>query len=467
MAKKRKVAEADVLESLNGDTPGETPVVVEEEPVVVKPSAPEEESFPDVVRAYLQQAATFPLLKPEEERTLGKAIEIGKYLKTMEEEQAEEQGFTPSAMSVVHRAYSKLLEYQLILKALRDVLASKDKRGLAAIIISHELRAAIDSVLEPSTVKGVVRKHGGGARKVEAAFIDVSLLSHLVPEFAWELLAKRPKGKGTALPGVKEFMKLLSPHEYRVRRHLEAVKDASDHAEQLLVESNLRLVVSIAKRYQGRGIPLPDLIQEGNLGLARAVEKFDHRRGYRFSTYATWWIRQSVTRALADQARTIRIPVHMTETLTKFEKVYHEMLKVLGREPTEEEIAREMNVPVRRIRELLRLPYVATSLERPPSEDYETTLGEMVEDTTKPGPMEMATQELLKQEVRDLLTTLDPRERKVVELRFGLVEGHVRTLEEVGKALGVTRERIRQLESRAMEKLRQAGLARQLEEYMT
>jgi RNA polymerase primary sigma factor len=311
------------------------------------------------------------------------------------------------------------------------------------------------------------------ADKVKDALIIVSLASQITPPFALEMAKASTNQKGNgqkgdrSLPSAEEFVKLLKPYESKARKYLESVKDAADHAQQHLIEANLRLVVSIAKRYQGRGIPLPDLIQEGNLGLARAVEKFDHRLGLRFSTYATWWIRQSVTRALADQGRTIRIPVHMTETLSKFEKVYHELLKTLGRDPTHEEIARQMGVPLRRIRELMRLPYVATSLERPPNEDYETTLGEMVEDVVRPGPVEAATQELLKQEVRDLLAALDPRERKVIELRFGLYDGQVRTLEEVGQALGVTRERIRQLESRAIERLRQAGAARQLEEFVS
>ena len=422
------------------------------------------DALPDVVRAYLQQAAQFPLLKPEEERHLGQAVELGKYLTRLEADEGLRKRTSPE---IVLRGYASLVSQEPVLDKLVQHRGLPKPHGLAPLLLHPELRAVVDTPFNPEIVDALALDVGLPADEVKQALITISLASRIIPEFALGLLGQDPTvASGSRFPSVEDFLLLLRPFQDQMRKYLESIKDEADHAQQQLIQSNLRLVVSIAKRYQGRGIPLPDLIQEGNLGLARAVEKFDHRLGLRFSTYATWWIRQSVTRALADQARTIRIPVHMTETLGRFDKIYHELLKTLGREPSEEEIAREMHVPLRRIRELVRLPYVATSLERPPSEDYETTLGEMVEDVFRPGPAEAATREMLKQEVRDLLECLDPRERKVIELRFGLYDGQVRTLEEVGRALGVTRERIRQLEARAIEKLRQVGTARQLEEFV-
>ena len=256
---------------------------------------------------------------------------------------------------------------------------------------------------------------------------------------------------------------LTADQEIELAQRLE---QGDEVAKQQLAEANLRLVVSIAKRYVGRGMLFLDLIQEGNLGLIKAVEKFDYRKGFKFSTYATWWLRQAITRAIADQARTIRIPVHMVETINKLIRVSRQLLQEYGREPTPEEIAKEMNISESKVREIIKIAQEPVSLETPIGEEEDSHLGDFIPDEDAPAPAEAASFALMKEQLMEVLDTLTPREEKVLRLRFGLDDGHQRTLEEVGREFNVTRERIRQIEAKALRKLRHPSRSKKLRDYL-
>lgn len=291
---------------------------------------------------------------------------------------------------------------------------------------------------------------------------EIGKVDLLSPEEEISLAERMQKG-AEAIARLTEESATLSDSE---RKELQQAVKAGDRAKKRLAEANLRLVVSIAKRYVGRGMLFLDLIQEGNLGLIKAVEKFDSTKGFKFSTYATWWIRQAITRAIADQARTIRIPVHMVETINKVIRVSRQLLQELGHDPSPEEIAREMNMPVDRVRDILKIAQEPVSLETPIGEEEDSHLGDFIPDDDAPEPAEAASFTLLKEQLIDVLKTLTPREEKVLRLRFGIEDGHARTLEEVGKVFNVTRERIRQIEAKALRKLRHPSRSKKLKDFL-
>lgn len=299
--------------------------------------------------------------------------------------------------------------------------------------------------------------------------LDESIVKDDTPMEIEEIDLSLPKGISIDDP-VRMYLKeigkipLLKPHEeVELARRMH---EGDELAKQRLVEANLRLVVSIAKRYVGRGMLFLDLIQEGNLGLIKAVEKFDYVKGFKFSTYATWWIRQAITRAIADQARTIRIPVHMVETINKLIRVSRQLLQELGRDPKPEEIAKEMDMTEDKVREIMKIAQDPVSLETPIGEEEDSHLGDFIPDDDAPAPAEAAAYSLLKEQIEDVLGSLNEREQKVLKLRFGLEDGRARTLEEVGKEFDVTRERIRQIEAKALRKLRHPSRSKKLKDYM-
>ncbi len=427
----------------------------------------EQEIADDPVRIYLHEIGRVSLLTAKDEQILSRRIAEGKRISKIKKAYLESYRRYPSATEIILTMLKELGQASAIIRPLLEQIDLPPTASFRETIFNNKLRGSIDGEITQPLLQTITSRTDISIPEAEQLLINVSLDSRLLSEEVLNAIGDSISLADLAdLVTSDNFINSIQGYGGQLKAYLDNIEREAEQAENHLIRANLRLVVSVAKKHVGRGMSLLDLIQEGNIGLIKAVEKFDYRRGYKFSTYATWWIRQAITRSIADQARTIRVPVHMIETINRLLRTSRRLAQEYGREPTPKEIAEEMATPPEKVREIIKVAQLPLSLESPIGEEEDSHLGDFIEDRNALPPPDAASRQLLKEQIDDVLSTLTPREQRVLQLRFGLEDGRSRTLEEVGKEFSVTRERIRQIEAKALRKLRHPSRSRRLKDYL-
>jgi len=420
----------------------------------------------DLIQLYLSDMGELPMLKARDEVRLGNKIELSRRLEQLRKSWHREHGHFPSETELAASIVPRIAGETRLINLIREYVDAPENTALQEVIFSDKVRQWIDGPVDADLISFVGERQDISREQAEKALIDLStdsnlLGAELVREMGNHNLSDQPSGE-------KAFEKALirdAALRASIENRLAEVRQQGEKAKETLIEANLRLVVSVAKKYQGKDLAFLDLVQEGNTGLARAAHKFDYRRGYKFSTYATWWIRQAITRGIADQSRTIRIPVHMMETLNRMWEIRRRITGEEGREPTIGELARAMEKTPQQIEDMLGITRKTVSLDAPVGEDQESHVADFMASDQEP-PDDVASHMFLREQMAQALSKLKPREREVLRLRFGLEDGRNRTLAEVGRELGISRERVRQIESDALRKLREPSSLQSLEDYL-